>query len=110
MRSEGTLMDALLMIHFDSVDGGEVWWAESPHVPGFSASAETLSELRSMIAELIPDISSDLGEAVRFSTEVLADASPMDAAARAPIGEGYELHTDSEGGRAAVVRIPALSS
>jgi hypothetical protein len=68
-------MDAQLVIHFDIANGQEVWWAESPDVPGFTASAETLLELRAGIAAVLGDISKDVGEEVRFGTEVLADVA-----------------------------------
>jgi hypothetical protein len=35
-----------LVIHIEAADGEAVWWAESPDVPGFSAAAPTLVELR----------------------------------------------------------------
>jgi predicted RNase H-like HicB family nuclease len=35
-----------LVIHIEAADGEAVWWAESPEVPGFSAAAPTLAELR----------------------------------------------------------------
>ena len=69
-------MDALLVIHFDSADGQEVWWAESPEVPGFTASADNLPELRTAIANVLPDLSSDAGEDIVFAAEQLADVTP----------------------------------
>lgn len=40
-------MDAMeLVIHLEGADSEAVWWAESPQMPGFSAAAPTLSELR----------------------------------------------------------------
>jgi predicted RNase H-like HicB family nuclease len=38
------------------------WWAESPDVPGFSAAADTLVELRELATETIRDIWTDKNE------------------------------------------------
>lgn len=48
MACEGTRRMATieLIIHLEGVDGEAVWWAESPDVPGFSAAAPSLIELR----------------------------------------------------------------
>lgn len=53
---EGTAMRVELIIHLENTDAGEtVWWAESPAVPGFSAAAPTLRELRDRATEALRD-------------------------------------------------------
>lgn len=42
-----------LIIHLEDADGEVVWWAESPDVPGFSAAAPTLAELRERAREAL---------------------------------------------------------
>jgi hypothetical protein len=101
-------MDAQLVIHFDSADGQEVWWAESPAVPGFSASADTLTELRLVIASLLPDLASDVGETVTFTTEWLADASTVVPGPGAAMEDDQPRH--SVGGLEARVRVGAPAS
>jgi hypothetical protein len=45
-----------LTIHLEDVDGEVVWWADSPDVPGFSAAAPSLEELRKQAATALADI------------------------------------------------------
>lgn len=44
-----------LVVHLDEADGEAVWWAESPDLPGFSAAAPTLAELRERVTGAIGD-------------------------------------------------------
>lgn len=66
-------MNAQLVIHFDGVEN---WWAELSTVPGFTASAESLAELRAVVEECLPDLSEDVGEQVNVVSEMLADPDP----------------------------------
>ena len=66
-------MRAELVIHFDDVD---LWWAEITGVPGFTASAPSLTELRAVVSECLPELSADVGEAITIASETLADAVP----------------------------------
>lgn len=72
-----TTEPAELLIHLESADGDVVWWAESPQVPGFTAAAPTLAELRELAldalrSELSPDV--EVAE-VLVSDEVHVDPS-----------------------------------
>lgn len=46
-----------MLIHLEDADGEAVWWAEVPELPGFSAAAPTLADMREQahaaIAELV---------------------------------------------------------
>lgn len=77
-------MNAQLVIHFDGVDN---WWAELATVPGFTASAESLAELRAVVAECLPDLSEDVGEEVNIVSEILADPDPERAGIEALVQE-----------------------
>lgn len=101
-------MNAQLVIHLDNADGKLVWWAESPQVPGFTASADTLPELRGTIAEVLADLAEDLGEPVSFTSERLADPGVADARpASEPADQGKERA--SEGPPPARVRLPVMA-
>lgn len=43
-----------LILYLDEVDSTAVWWAESPEVPGFTAAAGSLAEVRRLAAEALP--------------------------------------------------------
>lgn len=45
-----------LTIHLESVDDEVVWWADSPDVPGFSAAAPSLVELRERASAALEEI------------------------------------------------------
>lgn len=66
-------MDTTMVLHFEGTD---LWWAELADVPGFSASAGTLLELRAIVEACLADLSADVGEEVRIIRELLAEASP----------------------------------
>ncbi len=45
-----------LVLHSERLeDGSAVWWAESPQVPGFSATAESLQETITLSKQAILD-------------------------------------------------------
>lgn len=91
-------MNVELTIHFDDVDN---WWAELSDVPGFTASAKSLPELRAVIEDCLPDLAQDLGEPVNVVSEVLADAEPETVALAS-------LVVETDGETSAPV-LPALS-
>jgi predicted RNase H-like HicB family nuclease len=45
-----------LIIHLEDADGEVVWWAESPDVPGFSAAAPSLDELRRRAIDALAEL------------------------------------------------------
>jgi predicted RNase H-like HicB family nuclease len=45
-----------LTIHLEAVEGEVVWWADSPDVPGFSAAAPSLVELRERATAALEEI------------------------------------------------------
>jgi hypothetical protein len=56
-------MTITVLIHMEPLDsGGVAWWAESPEVPGFSATAESLVELRVLAAHSIVDLLAENGQ------------------------------------------------
>jgi predicted RNase H-like HicB family nuclease len=73
-------MDIALQIHVEASEAGTpVWWAESPDLPGFTASADSLAELRTVVDEVLAEFGSELasdaghpGEPIRIDSEQLA--------------------------------------
>jgi predicted RNase H-like HicB family nuclease len=53
-----------LVIHIEAADGEAVWWAESPDVPGFSAAAPTLADLRDRATAALAELRDDPVEVV----------------------------------------------
>jgi predicted RNase H-like HicB family nuclease len=53
-------MSVTVAIHLDPTESDVVWWAESADLPGFSAAAPTLRDLRKLIDEAV---SMEVGEA-----------------------------------------------
>jgi predicted RNase H-like HicB family nuclease len=49
-------MTTELIIHLENVDGEVVWWAVTPDVAGFSATASSLSELRNRVTAALEEI------------------------------------------------------
>ena len=49
-------MDVTLLLHLELVDGEHAWWAESDDVPGFTAAAPTLAELRERAHAALHDL------------------------------------------------------
>lgn len=64
-------MNVELVIHLDSADDQAVWWAESDDVPGFSASADSLVELRRRAHAAIGEI---VGEPARIRERLVGVA------------------------------------
>lgn len=97
-------MKVQLVVHFDNVDN---WWAELSGLPGFTASAESLAELRAVVEDCLPDLTADVGDAVVIVSEVLADpdtdSDPGDRPAFDPQGERQPVPMAWPGTR---VRIP----
>lgn len=55
-------MDVRVVLHLEPAgDAGMVWWAESPDVPGFSATDAGLNELVNICEAALADIASDIG-------------------------------------------------
>ena len=50
-----------LHVHLERVDGHPCWWADSPDVPGFSATADSLPEVVSRATWAIHDIYAEEG-------------------------------------------------
>jgi len=46
-------MNVTFAIHLEPADQDVVWWAETDGLPGFSAAAPTLRELRTLIEEAV---------------------------------------------------------
>lgn len=57
---------AELIIHLDNADGEVVWWAESPQVPGLTAAASSLAELRELAMKALRDELSPTVEVVEI--------------------------------------------
>lgn len=65
-----------MLIHLEAADGAAVWWAEVPELPGFSAAADTLAELRAQARAAIDEIVRDQGQVVGAVAERLAGVVP----------------------------------
>lgn len=59
-----TMATIELVIHIEAANGEAVWWAESPEVPGFSAAAPTLAELRTRATAALAELRDDPVEIV----------------------------------------------
>jgi|BarGraNGADG00212_1021973.scaffolds.fasta_scaffold25914_3 predicted RNase H-like HicB family nuclease len=54
-------MEVSLQIHLEaSEQGTPVWWVESEELPGFTASADSLVELRAVVSETLQEFASEL--------------------------------------------------
>lgn len=71
-----------LMLHLERADDQVVWWAETTDVPGFSAAADTLAELRERVRSALLEITG--GEPVEL-VERLAGL-PSEAKTDSPVG------------------------
>lgn len=103
-------MDVTLIIHLDWTDAGEpAWWAEAPEISGFTASANSLHELRDVLASCWVDMVEELGT-VTVVREVLADAEQVGVRPHVLLepleSEGIP---DSAGGMLPRLRIPAVA-
>jgi hypothetical protein len=49
-------MAPTFLVHLERTDDGPSWWAVSEEVPGFSAAADTLTELRTRIRAALSDL------------------------------------------------------
>jgi len=66
-------MAPTFLVHLERTDDGPAWWAVSAEVPGFSAAAATLAELRERIAAALSDLGIEGG---RFSEVLVGPADP----------------------------------
>jgi predicted RNase H-like HicB family nuclease len=83
VRRERTAMVDIL-IHAEEVSGSELsWWAEAPDVPGFSAAANRLVELRQLVSQSLGEIAEDRGE-TRDSVEIRYTMLPPEPASEGP--------------------------
>ena len=72
-------MDIALKIHIEASEAGSpIWWAESDDLPGLTASADTLAELRVALAEVLEEFGKELavdaghaGETIQIVSELL---------------------------------------
>ncbi len=68
-------MDVTLHIHLEAAeDGSPVWWAEADELPGMTASADSLAELRAALDEVFADLAEENGGPIRVVAEALAGA------------------------------------
>jgi|ERR1039458_6926604 hypothetical protein len=65
-------MDITLNFHVEASGGRIAWWAESDDLPGVSAAADSLSELRDLLAQLFADLTAERGEEICITSEHLA--------------------------------------
>ena len=66
-------MDVTLQIHLEpGTDGSPVWWAESEELPGMTASADSLFELRELLAAVVSELADEGAEAITIVGERLA--------------------------------------
>ncbi len=66
-------MAPTFLVHLERTDDGPSWWAVSEEVPGFSAAAATLTELRTRISAALSDLGIEEG---RFSEVLVGHADP----------------------------------
>lgn len=85
-------MPVTVLIHAELIEGPKLsWWAESPDVPGFSAAAETLVELRGLTSQTLRDLAEDRGEdpeTVEIRWEMLPPEPASQGADVGPTGDG----------------------
>ncbi len=55
-------MAVRLLVHLEPFGGRKIWWAESPDIPGFSASDATLKDLLTRSSWTLADIAEERGE------------------------------------------------
>jgi hypothetical protein len=70
-------MEITLRIHLDAADLDFVWWAESDQLPGVTAAAGSLMEMREELEHVLTDLSAESGDPIVVTTEVLADSGPQ---------------------------------
>jgi predicted RNase H-like HicB family nuclease len=68
------VMNITIQIHLEAANNEAVWWAESDELPGASAAADTLSELRASWELLLKELSEERGEAIEVVSELLVGA------------------------------------
>jgi hypothetical protein len=86
-------MDIALNIHVERSEAGTpVWWADSDDLPGMTASANSLAELRTALAELLEEFGSELvadvghpGEDITIVSESLVGADFGPGSAPGPL-------------------------
>lgn len=77
-------MEAEVLVHSETTESGQVWWAESLSAPGFSAAADTLGELRARVKAVLEELAAARGEDLVETCERLVpvvsanQASPID--------------------------------
>jgi predicted RNase H-like HicB family nuclease len=79
-------MKITLLIHLEPAETGKpVWWAESDELPGFTASADSLVELRSVVAEVLTDIGPEAEDGIiEIASERLIGARLTQTASDVP--------------------------
>jgi len=55
-------MTIRLFVHLESAGDRQLWWAESPDLPGFSASDDTLRDLLARSSWALAEIAEEHGE------------------------------------------------
>jgi hypothetical protein len=69
-------MEIALKIHVEASEtGAPIWWIESDDLPGLTASADTLPELRAALSALLDEFGSELAEDAGHPGEQIAIAS-----------------------------------
>lgn len=84
-----------LLVHLEAAGDQQVWWAESPDVPGFSASDGTLRDLLARSSWAMTEIAEERGDdpasvdlvyqlvgTVRSDNPISADVEPWPQAQR----------------------------
>jgi hypothetical protein len=57
-------VDVQVILHLElTPDLARLWWAESPEIPGFSATASSVPELTRLTIEALDDIARERGDA-----------------------------------------------
>ena len=77
-------MDVQLVIHLERADRDIVWWAETDDVPGFSAAADTLVDMRAHALAALAEIAAEQGETLGRVTERLVGEAAVRSANPAP--------------------------
>ncbi len=72
-------MEVTLQIHLEAADEAIIWWAESDELPGLSAAADSLPELRELLDQALIEMSADIGESITIVSERLAEAEDSES-------------------------------
>ncbi len=89
-----------VLLHLEATDdGGVVWWAESGDVPGFTAAAPELVELRRRVRAALAD---DFSDGVTYTEELVA-TDPLGSASTAQ--SRFTMMSEQTGGRSVALRM-----